>query len=372
MPAGSWAFLHETVIYEYMMDRYRDKQLRLKQVISNGKPLMKDKILKVEHLQEITDTFFPDIESITIKGDARGARPSEVKFVTSSFGYHKGKSIKDIERYNDFICRNGCIIVLQHDYLPNGIVDDFPVDVFEIDLVDFISYGTENFVRFLNRQIKAHNFEKIWLMYQGKNFWYGNDLVPSAMESGRWSPTENLTSFDLAVGDKVVFIRTSGCGQHDINSFWYGKGVVPEKWRLNELFISRVTHPIKSRDEYCKSKGIPDNIPLWYDETEISRKDNRIQRRKGIRWKRVFEFKLLSYFMSLDIDMQELYELFPQFTKAVADVFTNRGSREIKTGLYTAVIEHIASVENKRRNEIVVYNQIERINSSHPELPEYH
>lgn len=372
MPAGTWAFLHETVIYEYLMDRYREKNLRLKQVIYNGKPVMKDKFFKVAHLQEIKDTFFPDIKSITISKDSKGPRPAEVKFLTSTFDYHRKKSQKDRIMYEDFVNQNGFILVLQHDYLPRSILDNFPVDVYELELYDFISYGKENFMRLLNQQIKSHDFEKTWVMYQGKNFWYGNDFVSSAMESGRWCPTENLTARDLTVGDKVIFIRTKGCGKHVINNYWYGRHEVPERWKFDEIYIARVSYPIQSREEYCISKGIPINEPLWYDETDISKKDNRIYQRKGLRWNRVFEFKRISYLKSLNIDMQELYIMFPDFVSAVADAYADRGSRELTPELYTSVIEYIAGVENIRKTELTDFNQTRIIESPHPLPPDYH
>ena len=50
------------------------------------------------------------------------------------------------------------IIVLKHDYLPKGL-EYFDIDVYEIELVDFVSYCRENFVRLLNQQIKVKLFD---------------------------------------------------------------------------------------------------------------------------------------------------------------------------------------------------------------------
>lgn len=348
MPAGTWSFLHETVIYEYMMHRNAEGQLRLRMVVRDGRLEMKERWFKVNYLQEIRDTFFPDVKNFIIKGDSKGERPAEVKFVTSAFNYHKSKQHKD--SYKNFSDRNGCLIVLKHDFL----IDEINMDVFELDEIDFISFVKENFIRFLNRQLRVHNFRKVWIMIQSKNFYEGAHGVLPACESGLWCPTDNLTGFDLAVGDKVLFIRTRGASKQNVNKYW-SHGQIYDKWILSQIWIGEVTSPIKSREEYCQTRGRNMYDPLWYDETEVGRNDKRITQRKttGLRWKRVFEFKKTNCLKNLDIPFEQLNMVFPEFVKAIVEVYTNTGSREIGQDLYISIMEYISGLENERKEQLL-------------------
>lgn len=369
MPKGSWAFLQETVIYEYLMHRMEQKELRVRQIVHNGKPMLKSRWLKVALMESISNTFFPDIKALEIKGDKKGLRPAEVKFVTSFFNYHREKKYKD--SYRLFMNQKGCIIVLKHDYVPSGIIDTYPVDVYELDYIDFISFAKENFVRFLNRQIRTHEFSKTWMMVQSKNFHAGNEIVLPASQSYRWCPTDNLTGFDLAVKDKVVFVRTQGASKQSVSKDWYTNKRVTEGWYLKDLWIGEVTTPIKSREEYCAEKNYEINAPLWYDETASGKTDSRVTKRTTAnRWKRVFEFKPVISLFALNISLNKLYMGYPELVKAIVEIYTNKGSREISQALYTAVMEYIAEKENERKHSLINQNKelSERISQIEGEL----
>ena len=131
MARGHWSFLHEWVIYEYLIARSSEGTLRFKQVISFGKLLGKSKWIRVDENILITGTSFPDVKSIKLKGSA-GYRPAEIKFTTSLFNYHR--DLKSAVEFDAFVKAKGFILVLAHDYLPtSGLLTKHPqVDVFEL------------------------------------------------------------------------------------------------------------------------------------------------------------------------------------------------------------------------------------------------
>lgn len=349
MPSGTWAFLQESVIYEYMMYRFHQNQLRIRQAINNGVPELKEKWVKISYLNDITDTFFPDIKHFKIQGDIKGERPAEIKYQTSLFKYHKSKDHQ--KQYVDFIHKNGCIVVLKHDYLPEDLEEYDVIDVYELDLTDFIGFTKENFDRFLNRQIKSHEFSKVWLMSQSKNFYETDGHILPAYKSGRWCPSDNLSGFDLSVNDKVVFLKTKGASKQNVVKHWSRYREIYSEWILDELYITRVVAPIKSRHEYYKYKNIPAGNPLWYDETDKGKKDKRVIQRKNqeLRWKRVFEFETTLHLASLNLRLKDLNKIFPVFVQAVREIYTFPVSREIEIDLYTSVIEYLSVQENSKR-----------------------
>jgi hypothetical protein len=131
MPKGHWSFLHEWVIYDYVLARSEEGTLRFKQIISLGKLLGKPRWVKVDRTLPIIGTAFPDIQGIKLKGD-NIYRPAEVKFTTSLFNYHN--DIKYQDKFQQFVNQNGFILVASHDYLPaNNLISSFPnIEVFEI------------------------------------------------------------------------------------------------------------------------------------------------------------------------------------------------------------------------------------------------
>ena len=334
-----------------MMNRFDNKKLKLRQIYKNGKFQFRDHKYDVIDLATINNTFFPDVDSITIGRDPKGARPAEIKFVTSSFNYHKSSK----EQFKSFIESNGCIIVVKHDELPRDLLEECPsIDIFALYEFDFISFANENFERYINRQIKSRSFKKIWVMAQSPNFNKGAEGISSARDSGIWCPTENLGCFDLTVGDTVIFVKTLGASKQKVSGTWKSEHGVPEKWRLEELYISRVIYPIQSRGEYCITRGRPVLSPLWYDETETGRNDKRVTQRKGtgIRWNRVFQFHEVETLDSLGITFEYLSSKFPLFVQAVIEAYTNPVSRELTIDLYTNLLEFLAGIENQAYLEL--------------------
>jgi len=352
MPAGEWAFLQEYVIYEYLMHRFQENNLRLKLKVKDSKPILKDRYLKVKYFEEVKNGYFPDIDLIEFVGDKKGKRPAEVKFTTSIFDYHRSTRHKN--QFEDFISENGCIIVLRHDYLPATLIRKSLIDVYEIDLIDFVSFAKENFVRLLNRQIRLHSYKKTWLMIQSKNFNNGTSDVPPAKVSGRWCPIDSLSGLDLGIGDKIIFVKTKGSSKQNVNKYWSRYNAIYDKWILDELYIGEITSQIRSREEYYVIKNIPPKTPLWYDETIEGKNDKRITKRKnkGERWKRVFEFKHRLTFSDLNINMVDLHNNHPEFVRCVIDIFIGQGSREISQDLYTSLIEFIAERELSNRDTL--------------------
>lgn len=335
------AFIHEGIIYEYMNHRFSQNSLYLFQKISDGSLIVKEKKVKVKDLDKIVNTRFPDVDGIVLP-DSNLKRPAEIKFVTSSFDYHKDKKKKS--DYIKFKNENGFIIALKHDYLPAELLNDYVnLDVYELDYNDFISFAQENFNRLLNRQLKLRQFSRIWIMMQSKNFSTGADGVLPARESHIWCPSENLTTFDLDVNDKVLFIKTSGSSYQAVGKEFNKEGKIKEKWSLQEIFIGSVTSNIMSRDEYCSISAKNKIEALWYDETPTGKKDPRIYKRKAstIRWNKVFEFDEKKQILNIDIEFNDIFKDVPDFVLAVIAAFTQQRSTEINHETYEALLEFL-------------------------------
>ena len=330
MSKGNWSFLHEWVIYDYVMARSEEGTLRFKQIISSGKLLGKPKWLRVDKIAPITGTAFPDIQSIKFKsGDF--FRPAEVKFTTSLFNYHNGSKYQ--EKFQQFVNQKGFILVASHDYLPdNKLISSFPnLDVFEIEMEDFITFCRENFSRLLNRQIKAHTTTRVWLMYQGPNFNHGSGDILPARESLLWCPTENLTGFDLAPGDRVLFYKTSGVSRQIVQKQFHTENIIHEKWNLDEIYIAEVKSKIFSRYEYHQYKKLSLSKKLWKLDPEKS---------NDWRWNRVFEFKKIKS-ITIKKTMQELdnNSQGKAFVQKAFEAFCYGRSREISLRDYRNLLE---------------------------------
>lgn len=335
VPNGEWSFIHEWMLYEYMINKFNEGTLRLKLIVSNGKLNLKTKYVKVKRLMNISNTDFPDIDGIEFEGD-KSIRVAEVKFMTSKFKYH----LKNYDRsnkysYNDFLKDNGCIIVLAHDEMPRKLNDK--IDVFEIEQDDFISYIRENLTRLINRQMHKSTYNKIWVMYQGPNFNKGSEYVKPARESGIWCPSDNLTGFELGVGDTVLFIKTKGSRTQDLELKY-------NQWLLDSIFTSKITLSIASREHYCQMKGISEDSLLWYDETDKGKKDSKLRQRKTkekFRWNRVFEFKKEEEFSDLNLLIKDIPHNLEHFKNACKDVFLNPTSIEISVDEYLYLFQYI-------------------------------
>lgn len=328
MPRGQWSFLHEWVIYDYLMARFAEDTLRLKCRVLNGVLQRKDKWSRVVDLTPIVDSLFPDVKEIKLAGSTE-IRPAEIKFITSLFDYHQRTS--HLPQYRTFVAKKGLILVLSHDYLPPGL-STIPTDVYEIDFSDFVSFCRENFSRLLSRQIKTHTESKVWIMYQGPNFNKGGPTIRPARESSIWCPTENLSGFDLAVGDRILFVKTSGESTQTVQRHYLGRAPFIN-WQLKQIFIGEISSAIYSRIEYCHLKGIPSTQQLWQNDPQIN---------SHWRWNRVFEFKH-SKTIEKTLNMESLRcNAFTRgFLEAVVQVFCFRKSREISMKEYLNLLEQI-------------------------------
>jgi hypothetical protein len=330
MPKGQWSFLHEWVIYDYIMTRSNEGTLRLKQIIKLGRLLGRPKWIKVDRTLPITGTAFPDIQGIKLKGENE-FRPAEVKYTTSLFNYHRDLTYQD--KFQQFVNQNGFILVASHDYLPaDDLITIFPnIEVFEIEIEDFITFCRENFSRLLNRQIKSHTISRVWLMYQGPNFNRGDGNILSARESMIWCPTENLSGFDLAPGDRILFYKTTGISTQILQSKFINEGSIDNRWVLSEIYIAEVISRIFSRNEYLQYKRYEEPKQLW----KIDPKQNG-----RWRWNRVFEFKRIKSFQA-EKAMHELYgnTHSKNFALKALEAFCYGKSREITLKDYRNLLE---------------------------------
>jgi hypothetical protein len=330
MARGHWSFLHEWVIYDYLLARVDEGTLRLKQVIAQGKLLGRAKWIKIDKILPIKGTSFPDIQSIRFIGNTSSFRPAEVKFTTSLFNYHQ--ELKYAIKFGQFVEQSGFILVVSHDYLPKGLVEKYAkVDVCEIDLDDFITFCRENFSRLLNRQIKAHSSTRVWLMYQAENFNQGTDKIRPARQSYIWCPTENLTGFDLAPGDRILFYKTSGLDTIKLQNKYLKEGVVDSRWILREICVAEVKSKIFSRHEYLEYKSQAADQPLWKNDPV----------KNGMRrWNRVFEFRIVKL-INVNRGMDELFSIpgSKTFSIKALEAFCYKKSREMSLASYRDLLE---------------------------------
>lgn len=334
-----WAFLQEYAIYEYIRSRFAERTLTLVQVVKGGRVLPTSRRTKVANLEPIVGTTFPDIKKIQLGKEA--SRPAEVKFLTSMFSYHKSPQHRDA--YQHFKKSNGFILCVRHDELPGGL----DIDVYELDRSDFIAFCRENFGRLLNRQLRLHAETKIRIMYQGlpSNFNQGTASIRPARESGLWCPTDNKTSFDLARGDRVLFVRTAGMRQSDVNKY-FPNDPLCEKWVLDELCITTVTSSVQTRRDYCSRKGISYEQPLWRSDPPDSNDPTRWK------WDRVFEFKVdKTLLLSIPVRTLQLDPRTFTFARAVYRAFTQAWSAEIQHEDYRNILEFLMP-EDQSRNSI--------------------
>ncbi|HCL56620.1 MAG TPA: hypothetical protein DHW82_06380 [Spirochaetia bacterium] len=325
MSKGNWSFIHEWTIYEYMIHRSEENNLRLKCILSDSKIIRKDLWKKVEILNPIYSTDFPDIKGLKFEKE-KDFRPAEIKFTTSLFSYHIDSKYKD--KFQDFKKQNGIILVLSHDQLPKNYDEIKDLDIYEIDRSDFTAFCRENFDRLLNRQIKQHAETKVWVMYEGPNFNDSTENIKSARKSNIWCPTENLTSFDLAIGDRILFLKTKGSSSQDVqNNF----EKVKDKWILTELVITEVRSKIRSRLEYLQLNNLNPDAQLWVTDPF----ENGMWR-----WDRVFEFKIIKTYQS-DIIISNFINKSKGFFEAIREVYCFRKSRELKLNEYRDFLENL-------------------------------
>lgn len=351
MPVGEWSFIHEWMIYEYMLYKFNEDTLRLKWVVCGSKLNLKSEYVKVKELSNITNTSFPDIEGIILENSSF-KRVAEVKFITSKFDYHKAKYET---AYEQFLSNNGCIIVLAHDEMPKGLTDK--MDVFEIDQEDFISFIRHNLVKLLNRQMHKSAYNKIWIMYQGPNFNKGNYEAGPACLSGKWCPTENLNGFELGIDDIVLFIKTEGSSSQDLIKKY-------DAWKITDVFIGKITLRITSRAHYCQLRKINEESLLWYSETEQGKRDSKLRKRKnsdGWRWKRVFEFKKVNEYKNLGLKFIDMPNELGVFKDICEEVYKQQVSRELSVDQYIKLFQYISKIQSE--NNVNALKEVSDLNN---------
>lgn len=340
MSTGNWALLHEYAIYQYMMERFQEKRLKLHPVYLNGTPYTRTKYyIDVNKLDTITDTKFPDIKGICIFGVNNNNKvPAEVKYKSSFFDYHKNP--KNKETYSEFKKQGGCLIVYKHDAWPHKLYSDYKIDIFELNQEDFIIFVKENFDRLFHEQIQDQNNSNIWMFYQGreKNFNKGyGDILP-ARDSGLWSPKRIISPFQLTIGDKALFIKTKGIKGQDLRNFYDCNKIYSPLWNLEEIFIAKITSPILTRDEfYHSNKKFPYGSPLWGDEI----KSNKIL------YGFVFKFEEENIFSNLNINLQDFSKNNKKFVDNLYKLFIWQKEVQITKDDYLNVIENLIAYKNK-------------------------
>lgn len=338
LPAGNWALLQENTIYQYLMQRRDEKRLVLKPIYINNSFISNDKYYNVIELNDITNTKFPDIDIINIKEDKKGQRPAEVKFLTSQFSYHYEKKYK--EKFEEFKKNNGCIIVYKHDILPKGLLNEHSLDIYELNQNDFISYVKENFDRLFFEQVQNSKDKKIWLFHAGResNFWKPRKvkeesdvaIVEPGIKSGLWCPKKYIKPSELTTGDKVIFIKTSGVGQKELQNEF---DITRKLWRLDRLCITTVSSPVMSREEFLiRNKKYSNKKYLWPTEAE------------GKKYEFIFQFNTDSTLENLNIDMDIFYEKNIIFYNNVKELFLRQREKSIDIDTYTKFLETMAKL----------------------------
>jgi hypothetical protein len=166
-------------------------------------------------------------------------------------------------------------------------------------------------------------------MYQGpKNYEYIRKKKKKI-----WCPTDNLSSLDLGIDDRIMFIKTGGASQQEVQRY-YLKDKICKKWKLMEITFARVSSLIKSRQQYCQEKNINYKQKLWINDP---------LGKSGWRFDRVFEFEEIKTYTN-EIDMFN-YELNNKNVRPMVDAMTEaylyNKSREIQPNEYMQLLESL-------------------------------
>lgn len=331
MARGEWSFIHESVIYQYLIERSSAKNLKLKQICYDGKFV--DKKVDILNVDDITNTRFPDVDSISIKSDKKGKRPAEVKFLTSQFNYHSDSKYK--KEYSKFIKDNGFILVYKHDIIPCKL-NIGEVDIYELIQEDFVNFVKENFERLFYQQVKEKKDRNVWISYcgRGSNFKNGyksiNMNIKPAIESNIWCPTKNISPNEMTVGDKVIFIKTKGIKSQDLQDDYNNR---ISEWYLDDVHICEVKSPIMSREEYCRRHNIPRDKFLWASEAKKNKIDYNF----------VFEFVIERSYEDLEMSLQDLRKVMPKVVDfKIKEVFLRLRDKMIDINEYIELLEYIS------------------------------
>ena len=203
------SFINEHIIYRYMEVRFREGLLKVRRVVEKGRRVNNPSWKQVSRLDPITDTRFPDVDGISL-GKNKSMIPAEVKFITSKFDYHNQRGTN----YNSYLLQKNlglCVMVMKHDYMPRGFSDE-KLDVWEFDYHDFTAFCIDNFTHLLREQLDDSVGCRYILMHPGqKNFYRKSPTqkIPPAIESGVWCPQTTFTGYDIAPGDRVLFVNST-------------------------------------------------------------------------------------------------------------------------------------------------------------------
>jgi hypothetical protein len=331
------AFIHERIIYEYMKTRFEESNLKMTHVVKNGSLLHKKIMVTVSNLAPI-DTIFPDVKYMELDGKKLG-RPGEIKFITSDFNYHKDEIVK----FNEFKNKHGCIIVIRHDELPQGLIDVYnEIDVFQLDRNDFERYVKGNFDWFFHKQLQRRDPQhyKIWVMSQSPNFYksHKKSKVEPASITGRWCPKDkSLTGYDISKGDKVIFIKFGREFQisNKVQKFWNENEDIYPNLFIDNIYIADVTLPLVDRKDYCEFYGKDFNSPLWYNEVSGKKL-----------WPKVFEFKN-KYTINCDLNLKEMFNELPNIVfPKLYFALTQQMTMEINESQYSKFLEYVLSKQS--------------------------
>lgn len=306
--ANTVSFINEQIVYFYMQYRFDNNELYLYPIIKNGKFFDKNnRKEKIIHYKQISGTRFPDIDEIKFIKE-KNVRPAEIKFVTSKFNYHNEDKYK--REYKLFKEKNGIIISVKHDLLPNGMKINDGIDVYQIDYFDFIQYCKENFSLLISRQIDLHMNRNIWIMYASSNFFEQKDNVLPAIKTKRWAPSQNLGNLEIGIGDIILFVKCKGLNRIQSQKYFLENNRVPSpELFIEKLIITTVNLNIISREEYCYKNKINFNDKLWPDEIN-----------NGPKWTKIFEFNIIKQ-VDKKIFLKKLYD-YSNATESIAVFFT--------------------------------------------------
>ncbi|MBB6451629.1 hypothetical protein HNQ94_000050 [Salirhabdus euzebyi] len=351
MTIGGRSYLQERVLYEYMYQRVTYSKLVLKLVVKEGNIQYKSKNSIVNDIS-IYNGNFPDVDNIIFKNDSfhKDGRPAEVKFLTSEFNYHKDPNYSTA--FKNFLKNRGCIIVLRNNTPPKGLLEKYPIDIYELDYDDFDNFVKENHDRFLHKQIKGRSgiAHKTWLFSATKKNFYservqrlnGINVLP-AMKSGIWCPKNLTDPNELAENDKVIFIRFSGpqSTQVAVRSYWEENKQIHPDWIIKEIWIGTVTIPLVSREQYCQRFDKKLTDPLWLDEVKA------ITDGKPKYWPQVFGFKI-NKVLEKDIFLAKAHEDLNSFVYPILfNLFIQQNAIEISDAQYISLLEWLTTYEEE-------------------------
>ena len=232
-----------------MRMRFNDKQLKVRKVISQGKPVYNPSWINVHGFVPPESTRFPDIDEISFWPHKKMV-PAEVKFKTAKLDYHN-PSDSNYDNYLEQKKLGLCVIVLKHDHMPSRMSAE-QLDVWELDYHDFSAYCRDNFTQLLERQLDISIGNRYLLMAPGRRNFYRNSSrqqIPPAIESGIWCPQSRLTGYDIAPGDRILFISFRGANSVILQPIWRA-----ELLRLDKGGSKRARAP-KLFDESKEKQG---------------------------------------------------------------------------------------------------------------------